>query len=311
MEYHISHENLSRFGSLEFLARQVVEGFITGMHKSPFHGFSVEFAEHRLYNSGESTRHIDWKLFGRTEKLFVKRFEEETNLRCQMVIDRSSSMYFPLKESPDFNRPDKFLFSVYAAASLMELMRRQRDAVGLSLFDDKVQLHTKARSNRAHHQFLLAQLEKLIGHEVERKGNRTATAEALHQITEMSHQRSLIIIFSDMLDEESRTEEVFPALQHLRYNKHEVVLFHVVDHSIETKLELDDRPYKFVDLESGEKIKLNPLHIRETYVKAMQKRKENLKLRCRQYAIDYVEADINRGYNQILMEYLIKRTKLY
>ncbi len=311
MSYQISRENLSRFGSLEFLARQVVEGFITGLHKSPFHGFSVEFAEHRLYNSGESTQHIDWKLYARTEKMFVKRFEEETNLRCQLVLDRSSSMYFPYRKAPDANNPDKFLFSVYAAASLMELMRRQRDAVGLSLFDEKIQLHTKARSSRTHHQYLLSELEKLIGHDTERKGQYTATADALHQIAELSHQRSLVIIFSDMLDEPNKADEVFPALQHLRYNKHEVVLFHVVDHQLELDLKLEDRPYRFVDLESGDKLKLNPILIREAYQKAMQKHKEELKLRCGQYSIDYVEADINKGYNQVLMEYMIKRSRLY
>lgn len=311
MAYQIQRDQLSRFGSLEFLARQVVEGFITGMHKSPFHGFSVEFAEHRLYNSGESIRHIDWKLYGRTEKLFVKRFEEETNLRCQLVIDCSSSMYFPYKEKADANNPDKFLFSVYAAASLMELMRRQRDAVGLSLFDTQLQLHTKARSSRVHHQFLLAELEKLIGHTVDRKGNQTSVAEALHQIAELSHKRSLVIIFSDMMDGKSGEEAMFPALQHLKYNKHDVVLFHVVDQKLETDLLLDDRPYKFIDLETGEKLKLNPLQIRTSYQKSMAQRQERLKLRCGQYGIDFVEADIQKGYHQILTEYLIKRSRLY
>lgn len=311
MTYQINRDQLSRFGSLEMLARQVVEGFITGMHKSPFHGFSVEFAEHRLYNSGESIRHIDWKLFGRTEKLFVKRFEEETNLRCQLVIDRSSSMYFPIKENPDAGDPDKFLFSVYAAASLMELMRRQRDAVGLSIFDNQLQLHTKARSSRVHHQFLLAQLENLIGHETERKGNQTAVAEALHQIAERSHKRSLVIIFSDMMDAKGGEEAMFPALQHLKYNKHDVVLFHVVDRKLESELLFDDRPYKFIDLETGEKLKLNPLQIRKAYQDQMNRQKENLKLKCGQYAIDFVEADINKGYHQILTEYMIKRSRLY
>jgi uncharacterized protein (DUF58 family) len=311
MTYQISHESLSRFGSLEFLARQVVEGFITGLHKSPFHGFSVEFSEHRLYNTGESTQHIDWKLFARTEKLFVKRFEEETNLRCQIVIDRSSSMYFPLRPKPDPNVPDKFLFSVYSAASLMELMRRQRDAVGLSLFDDSLQLHTKARSNRAHHQYLLSELERLIGHQREHRGTGTATAHALHQVAELSHQRSLIIIFSDMFDNTDTMPELFAALQHLRYNKHEVVLFHVTDHQMELELMVDDRPTKFVDLENGEKLRLNPMQIREAYRDAMVRQKNELKLKCGQYSIDYVEANINKGYHQVLMEYMIKRSRLY
>ena len=130
----IDRDKLQHFNSLEFLARQVVEGFITGLHKSPFHGFSVEFAEHRLYNPGESTRHIDWKLYGRSDKLFVKRYEEETNLRCRIIIDRSSSMYFPVKDKPDINHPNKITFSIYAAAVLINLMKKQRDAVGISTF---------------------------------------------------------------------------------------------------------------------------------------------------------------------------------
>lgn len=311
MTYQIDRERLSRFGSLELLARQVVEGFITGLHKSPFHGFSVEFAEHRLYNSGESVRHIDWKLFGRTEKLFVKRYEEETNLRCQIVLDQSGSMYFPFRENPDFVAPNKILFSVYAAASLMELMRRQRDAVGLSLFSADLDLHTKARSSRVHHQYLLSKLEVLINVGHNKIAHHTAAAAALHLIAEQTHKRSLIVIFSDMMDADDTANEMFPALQHLRYNKHEVVLFHVVDHQLEELLNFDNRPYRFVDMESKEVLKLNPVEIREAYRAAVLKRKNDLKLKCGQYRIDYVEADINKGYQQILTEFMIKRSRLY
>src|SRR5574344_1171787 len=143
-------ESIIGYPSLELVTNQVVEGFITGLHKSPFHGFSVEFAEHRLYNTGEPIRHIDWKLYGRTEKLFVKRYEEDTTLRCQIVIDRSSSMCFPVRSTIDFEHPNKLLFSVYSAASLMELMRRQRDAVGLDLFDEAIEFHEPAKSSPVH-----------------------------------------------------------------------------------------------------------------------------------------------------------------
>jgi uncharacterized protein (DUF58 family) len=152
----IDRLRLTHFGNLELLAKQVVEGFITGMHKSPFHGFSVEFAEHRLYNPGESTRNIDWRLFGRTDKLFSKKYEEETNLRCQIVLDGSSSMYFPKEEQ------NKLEFSIYAAASLIELLKRQRDAVGLSIFDETLALHTAAKSSLTHHRFLYSELEKRL-----------------------------------------------------------------------------------------------------------------------------------------------------
>ena len=156
----IEISNIAQLGSLEFLARQIVEGFITGMHKSPFHGFSVEFAEHRLYNTGEPTRNIDWKLYAKTEKLFVKRYEEETNLRCQIVIDKSSSMHFPVQHHLDIEHPNKLWFSVYSSAALIELMRRQRDAVGLSVFDEEIRLHTPAKLSRVHSNMIYNELDK-------------------------------------------------------------------------------------------------------------------------------------------------------
>lgn len=311
MPHTIEHSHLSHFGSLELLARQVVEGFITGLHKSPFHGFSVEFAEHRLYNSGESTRFIDWRLYARSEKMFVKRFEEETNLRCQLVIDHSGSMYFPYREKPGLDHPDKLLFSVYAAASIMELLQRQRDAMGLSLFSDQLSLHTQVRSNKVHHRYLLHLLEQLIAPEKALEGRKTATAEALHQVAERTHRRSLVIIFSDMLDDVTQTDAMFAALQHLRYNKHEVILFHVLDESVEAALQLENRPYRFVDMETKEVLRLNPAEIRENYSKAFAQRRSELRLRCGQYNIDFVEADINKGFQPVLTQYLIKRGRMY
>lgn len=311
MDYSIDKNRLQEFGSLEFIAKQVVEGFITGLHKSPFHGFSVEFAEHRLYNTGESTKHIDWKLFGRTDKLFVKRYEEETNLRCQIIIDHSSSMYFPKNEKPSLENPNKIVFSVYAAAALMSLLKKQRDAVGLSLFSDKVELHTRARSTTAHQNFLYTELEKLlipIGDEEHRK---TFAAQSLHEISDNIHKRSLVIIFSDMFETNAKTEELFSALQHLRHNKHEVVLFHVVDQSKEIDFDFDNRPYKFIDMESGREIKIHPHEVREQYTKSVSEFKKELKLRCGQYRIEFIEADINQGFRQILLPYLLKREKMY
>ena len=148
--------------NIEFFARQVVEGFITGKHKSPYHGFSVEFAEHRLYNSGESTRHIDWKLFARSDKLFVKRFEEETNLRCQLILDTSSSMYYPNFDKITFDNPNKILFSVYASAVLMNIFKKQRDAVGISTFSDEIETHILAKSSNRHHQLIYHELENVL-----------------------------------------------------------------------------------------------------------------------------------------------------
>lgn len=311
MEYSIDKNRLQEFGSLEFIARQVVEGFITGLHKSPFHGFSVEFAEHRLYNTGESTKHIDWKLYGRTDKLFVKRYEEETNLRCQIVIDNSSSMYFPVKEKLSIDNPNKITFSVYAAAALMSLLKKQRDAVGLTLFTDKVDLHTKSSSTSVHQKYLFAELERLLIPITEGLHRNTLAAEALHEISENIHKRSLVVIFSDMFENGKKTDDLFAALQHLKHNKHEVVLFHVVDKNKEIDFDFDNRPYKFIDMESGQELKIHPHEVKEQYVKSVGDFTKELKLRCGQYRIDFVEADINKGFRQILLPYLLKREKMF
>ena len=309
-DFSIDRNRLTQFGSLEFLARQIVEGFITGLHKSPFHGFSVEFAEHRLYNTGEPIRHIDWKLYGRTEKLFVKRYEEETNLRCQLVIDQSSSMCFPVRQKIDFEHPNKLFFSVYAAASLMELMRRQRDAVGLDLFDETIAFHEPAKSSAVHNKLVYSQLEGLIENYDKTQKKTTSTTQCLHQIAEMTHRRSLVVIFTDLLDSLDDYNQLFEALEHLKFNKHEVILFHVYDGDLEQNLDFENRPYRFVDLETGDMLKLNPVEVQQRYRQLMAERKEAVLKHCYQYQIDYVEADINKDYKQILTSYLIKRSKM-
>jgi uncharacterized protein (DUF58 family) len=307
----IDQARFDDFSPLEILARQVVEGFITGLHKSPFHGFSVEFAEHRLYNQGESVKHIDWKLFGRTDKMFVKRYEEETNLRCQIVIDGSSSMYFPMKDSASPEAANKMAFSVYSAAALIFLLRKQRDAAGLSIFTDEVYLHTQAHSNATHHKYLYGEMEKLLNPIAEVKGKYTSAAKALHQIADNIHKRSLVVIFSDMLDSSEARDELFPALQHLRHNKHEVILFHVYDKEHELDFAYDNKPYRFVDLESGEELKIKPHEIRAGYKDCMQAFKSELAIKCAGYHIDLVEADINQGYKQVLLPYLLKRVRMH
>jgi uncharacterized protein (DUF58 family) len=306
MNKQIDRLKLAHFGNLEILAKQVVEGFITGLHKSPFHGFSVEFAEHRLYNKGESTRHIDWKLYARSGKIFTKKYEEETNLRCQIVIDCSSSMFFP--KDAELN---KFDFSVYAAASLIELLKRQRDAVGLSFFADKLELHTAAKSSMAHHRYLYSELEKRMVNYSETGRKDTNAIEALHDVAELCHQRSLVIIFSDLLDDPDRLDELFRALQHMKHNKHEVILFHVVNQKLEVDFDLDNRPYNLVDMETGEQMKLQPAEIKELYTDSIKKYFNELKMRCANYQIDFMAADIDKGVEQILLQYLLKRQKLF
>ncbi|MFL5763181.1 MAG: DUF58 domain-containing protein [Bacteroidia bacterium] len=306
---HIDQHPLQQFTHLELIARQVVEGFITGLHKSPFHGFSVEFAEHRLYNKGESTKHIDWKLFGRTDKLFIKRYEEETNLRCQLIIDDSTSMYFPVPDGKEVKQ-NKITFSVYCAAAMIELLKRQRDAVGLSIFSEKVEVHTPAKSSSLHHKMLYHELEKRIQPHDVKVHRKTSAISALHEIAEGIHKRSLVMIFSDMMDSEADPEELFSALQHLKHNKHEVILFHVTDKQKELEFDFDNRPYRFIDMETGEEIKLHPNEIKDTYLSQMAEYKKELMLKCGQYKIDFVEADINLGFDQVLMPYLVKRHRM-
>jgi len=305
MSKTIEKVDLANFGSLELLAKQVVEGFITGMHKSPFHGFSVEFAEHRLYNSGESTRHLDWKLFARTEKLFTKKYEEETNLRCQIVLDISSSMWFP--QDSEMN---KIRYSAYSAASLIELLRRQRDAVGLTTIANKITLHTPAKSSAAHHRVLWSELEKLLSGYKEENKQTTSFISHLHDVAELCHKRSMIVLFTDLLQEHADIDGLFGALQHLKHNKHEVVLFHVHDKKLEVGFELDNRPYTVVDMETGERIKLQSNAIKQRYKESVEAYFEEIALRAKQYGIDFVEADIHQGFEPVLVSYLIKRQRM-
>ena len=305
----IKRENIEEFDNLGLLAKHAVEGFITGLHKSPYHGFSVEFAEHRMYNTGESTKHIDWKLYARTDNMFVKRFEEETNLRCRIVLDHSSSMYFPKLDVPSLKEPNKMLFSICCAAALMNLLKRQRDAVGLSVFSEKVELHTAERTTTQHHQFLLHELEKLWNHQVEQKS--TFAVDALHQIAENINKRSLVILFTDMMDNSERADELFAALQHLKFNKHEVILFHVQDYAKEVAFEYSNRPHRFIDLENGEEVKLSSNAIKKEYQQKQDVFLKEMKLKCAQYQIDLVEADIQEGFHPILLAYLLKREKLF
>ncbi len=302
-------EQFHQFDNLGLIAREVVEGFITGLHRSPFHGFSVEFAEHRQYNQGESTKHLDWKLFARTDKLFVKQYEEETNLRCQLVLDTSSSMLFPYFKGKQ-HLQNKLSFSVYSAAALIYLLRKQRDAVGLTLFSDQIEFQTTPRLSSVNAELMYGKLSELIQPGNAELRKTTNTTDVLHQIAESIHKRSLVVIFSDMIDSQ-KTEELFSALQHLRYNKHEVLLFHVTDHKQEREFDFNNRPYKFVDLESGQSVKFNPWEVKNHYVSTVKSYFNDLKVKCGQYKIDLAEADINKDFREVLLAYLIKRKKLF
>lgn len=305
MGMHTDQSEYQFNSNLELLAKQVVEGFITGLHKSPFHGFSVEFAEHRAYNNGDNVRNIDWKLFARTDKLYTKRYEEETNLRCQFVIDTSSSMYFP---QGDYN---KLTFSVQAVAALIELLKKQRDAFGLSLFTDQLMLNTPARSTTMHQKYLFTHLEEVL--RAPKLNVGTGLSTSLHQIAESVHKRSMVVIFTDLLtanQTDNNQEDLFSALQHLKFNKHEVIIFNVSDKAKEVDFNFENRPYQFVDLETGELLKANAATVKEAYLKSYGDYRQMLTLKCAQYKIDLIDADIAAGFSNILTAYLIKRQKM-
>ncbi|PQJ69430.1 DUF58 domain-containing protein [Polaribacter butkevichii] len=303
---NLSEVKSSEIKNLDLLAKQVVEGFVTGIHKSPFHGFSVEFSEHKLYNKGESTRHIDWKLFAKTEKLYTKKYEEETNLRCHIIIDNSASMHYPIVKKQTVDSLNKIGFSAIAAASLMEILKRQRDAVGLSIYADTYEYYAPEKGSERHRKMLLHQLEQLL---VSKSSTSTETYKYLHEIAEKIHRRSLIFVFTDMFQPYKDNEILFEALKHLKYNKHEVILFHTYDGETEYNFNFDNVPKKFMDVETGEEINVYAENVREKYKELVDTYFNELKNKCLQYKIDYVPVDIHTGYNAILTAYLISRKK--
>lgn len=299
-------ESLPYLNSIDFYARQIVDGFISGIHKSPYHGFSVEFAEHRVYNQGESIRHIDWKLYGRTDKLYVKKFEAETNLRCQIVMDTSSSMFYPTDK-----RIHKAGYSALCAAALIQMLHRQRDAVGLTIYSDAIETHLPAKLSLSHQKVLVSYLDSIMRDQyTENENKTTSTAAILHEIAEVIHKKSLVVLFTDMFMQDDQ-KELFEALEHLRYNKHEVIIFHVIHKKSEQLFELENRPYKLIDMETGETFKLTPSEYREYYCKNIEAQFNELKKRCLQYNIDLVEVDIDSPFEQVLSSWFVKRRKLY
>jgi len=299
----IDYKHIQEYGSLELLAGQMVEGFITGLHKSPYHGFSVEFAEHRLYNAGETTRHIDWKVYAKTDRLYSKRYEEETNLRCLLLLDRSPSMYYPIENK------DKFLFGCVGTAALAYLLHKQRDAIGLCTFSDEIEHFSPIKSTSAHVYQLYTKLTELLAQPPTTK--RTSVAQVIHQIAQKIHKRSLVIIFSDMMDNVDKPEELFSALQHLKHEKHEIIIFHIFDKKTELEFNFAERPYLFVDLETGQQEKIHPSQVRQYYINQITEKYKQIKLRCAQYKIDFIEVDSASEPEKILLPFLMKRAKMY
>jgi uncharacterized protein (DUF58 family) len=299
-------DKIARFEHLELVANQIVEGFISGMHKSPFHGFSAEFAEHKIYNPGESTKHIDWKRYAKTDRLYTKKYEEETNMRCHIIIDNSSSMHFPKLQNETPFYTTKIGFAVLATAVIMNLLKKQRDAVGLSIYSDQYEFYAPEKGSDRHHRMLISKLETLI--QTENPQKQTDTVAFLHQIAKNIHRRSMIVLFTDMFQNNNNTE-LFKALQHLKHNKHKVVVFHVFHKQTELDFNFDNTPRKFIDLETGEEINLFAENAKELYQEMVQNYFKEIEKSCLQYKINYVPVAVEENFEKILNTYLIEKQK--
>ena len=260
-----------------------------------------------MYNNGESTKHIDWKLFAKTDKLFTKRYEEETNLRCHLILDNSASMHYPKVDKFSVSNLNKIGFSVLASAVLMQLLKKQRDAVGLSIYGANYDFYTPEKGSERHFNLLLHQLENVLNSSPEQSD--TNTVKYLHEIAEKLHKRSLICFFTDMFQYQAQTDELFEALQHLKYNKHEVVLFHTLDYETEVDFDFDNVPKSFVDVETGDKVDLYAENIKESYKNSIESYISDIKLECAKYNIKYVPVSVSENFERIINTYLVERQK--
>jgi len=278
---------------MDLRARLVVEGFITGLHKSPYHGFSVEFAEHRQYMPGDDIKHVDWKVYGKTDRFYVKQFEEETNLKAYLLIDASASMGYASTGIT------KFQYTCYLAGALAYLMIRQRDAVGLVLFDEKIRRYLPPRSVTTYLTQIFKELDTAESRE------KTDVAASLHMIAERIKRRGLVMIFSDLFDDPQR---IMQSLKHFRHKKHEVIVFQVLD-PLEISFDLN-RDAIFKDLETGQQISTQSWHIMADYQAKMKSFIREIKKSCREHQIDYVQLSTEEPYDRALFEYLLKRKRI-
>lgn len=295
---------LSELKNMELRARLIVDGFITGLHKSPYHGFSVEFAEHRPYNPGDEYKHVDWKVFGKTDRYYLKQYEEETNLRHYVVLDTSASMRYV-----HAGKMSKLTYASYLAAGLHYMMLKQRDATGLIAFDERVHTIMPPKSTRAYLRTLLAQLARFADEESDRPG-RTAAARALHEVAERISRRSLVIVMTDLFENISEHDELLRALKHLRHRGHEVLVFHILEAETERRFNFPDHPLLFRDMETGEEMSVHPAQIREQYQEAAATFAERFRRSCLEARIDFEELDSGTSYDRALMGYLNKRRLL-
>lgn len=291
---YLEPQIIAQLENIELKARLVVEGFITGLHRSPYHGFSVEFAEHRQYRAGDEIRHIDWKVFGRTEKFFVKQFEEETNLRSVLAVDSSASMGYASK-----GNISKFEYSTYLAAALAFMLIKQRDAIGLALYDTKVQSYLPPRSKPS---YIYEILKSLVA---TKPANETGTSKALDELAERIKRRGLVVIFSDFFDD---PQSVLNALKHFRHRNHEVLAFQVLD---PREIDFKFGPgATFKDLETGEEMITQPYQIQKTYSIAVKEFIAYIETECHNHNIDYHLIKTSEPFDKALKEYLTKRSRM-
>lgn len=288
---------------MEMRARLIVEGFITGLHKSPYHGFSVEFAEHRPYNPGDELRHVDWKVYAKTDRHYVKQYEEETNLRHYVVLDTSPSMRY--KHTGTLS---KLEYGSYLAAALHFLMAKQRDATGLIAFDETVHTLMRPKSTQGFLRQLLIRLEHLSN--LTSDGKRTSAAAVLDEVAERITRRSLVVVITDLFENVGAHDALLNALRHLRHRGHEVLVFHVLESETERLFRFPDVPMLFRDMETGEEITLQPAQLREHYAEAVKHFSETFRRRCLEHNVDFVELDTGEPYDTALLAYLNKRKTL-
>ena len=291
---YLRPETVALLNSMSLRARLVVEGYIIGNHRSPYHGFSVEFAEHRSYGPGDEIKHIDWKLFGKTDRLYVKRYVEETNLRAHIILDTSKSMLYNSVEV------SKLSYANSLAASLSYLMINQQDAVGIAKFSEKIDTFIPPKARPSHLNLILSQLDD------KDSGNDTQIGIGLHELADRIKKRGMVILISDLLD---KPENIMKGLKHFRHQNQEVIVFHIQDRK-ESEFDFDTRT-KFFDMETGEEIVTEPWHIRSNYNELISKLESNYKSNCRENLIDYVPLFTDQSLDIGITEYLIKRSKLF
>lgn len=277
------------------------------MHKSPYYGFSVEFAEHRPYNMGDDLKHVDWKVYGKTERFYVKQYEEETNLRAYLLLDTSSSMYY--KYFADWS---KLRYSIHFGAALLYLMNRQRDATGLIPFSSDIETFIPAKSSQSHLRLVLTELERLLDEEDEggREKRRTATAQVMHEVAERLKHRSLVVILTDLFENIDQHESLISGLKHLRHRNHEVLLFNVMEKRSERELDFPDRRFRLQDMETGSEMEVVPAQVREDYKNKVAEYTHQFKMACSEFQIDFEELDTQSDFDLALLAYLNKRKKL-